>query len=254
MNKIVPHAKWYKVSIKLSKLLNYLVYISTIISVIIIISKNFFPNSNQMLINWITKGLAAISVSYFIIGVVQRFSFNKAELERKNDLIDNSLNSNLNSEKSENYFSNNNIEHSIFKLGVDCFENSYFTKSISEKMLVKQLILNSIVVLIIVTLLLTTSNNLTVEIFLLALPYSISNETIRLYWLNKEMEDVFSEFKKIFDSVSEDKIEVLIINNVINYEKSLSSNQILLNSNIFEQMNDELSKQWKALKVKYEIR
>lgn len=253
MNKIVPHAKWFEVSTKLSILLNYLVYLSTLISVIIIVSRNFFPNSNQMPINWLTKGLAALSVSYFILEIVQKYSFNKAELERKNDLIDNSLNSNLNHQKSKNYFSNDNIEHGIFKLGVDCFENSYFTKNISEKMFNKQLVLNSIIIIIVITLLLTASNNLTVEFFLLALPYSISNETIRLYRLNKEMESVFCEFKKIFDSVSKDKIEMLIINNVINYEKSLSSNQILLDSNIFKHMNDELSEQWKALKAKYEI-
>lgn len=253
MTKIVPHAKWYKVSNKLSKFLNYLIYVSTIISVGIIISRNFFPNSEQALINWLTRGLATLSVSYFILEIIQKRNFNKGEWDRKNDLVDNSLNSNLNDQKSKKYFSNDNIEYGIFKLGINCFENSYYTKTISEKMLKKQLILNSIIILIVLVLILTASNDLTVEFFLLALPYSISNETIRLYRLNKEMEDIFSEFKKIFDSVSKDKIEMLIVNNVISYEKSLSSNQILLDSNIFEHMNNELSEQWKTLKIKYRI-
>jgi hypothetical protein len=90
-------------------------------------------------------------------------------------------------------------------------------------------------------------------VVLLSLPFTMFNETIKLYRLNRNVESVFLTFKKLYSSTKKSKREFLIIDNVINYEKSLSYSSIPLNDNLFHEMNESLSIEWNEIKKEHKI-
>lgn len=253
MKKKVPHDKIYKIVNKLSKVLSWILIISTVISVLLIIINNFSLNTNPYTSITLSKILAFFAVTYFIIEIIQSHIYHRAELQRKNDFIDNSLRTKLADANSQGYFTNDEINNGIYKLGVNCFENSFFTKSITSKMLTKQLIYTIVIWLVIWLVILSAPNGVIVELILLTLPFNVLNETHKLYRLNRNVESVFLNFKKIFSSTKKLKREFLIIDNVISYEKSLSYSSVPLNSSLFNIMNDELSIQWNEIKKNHKI-
>lgn len=251
MDRKVPYEKSYELVNKLSQSLNIILWLSTIVAVIILIVDNVFPqNTYSFTLNVV---LVLLSISYFFIEIIQRHLFHDAEFERKNDFIDNSLKLKLSEENSTGYFNNEDLKKGIYKLGVNCFESSFFTKSITKKMITKHLIQSGIVLLLIITLIFTVTDNLLIQILLLALPYSIANDTIKVYRLHKNTDTVFKQFTNIFTTVKKGKLDYLIIDNIINYEKSLSRAAILLDSKVFNKMNKHLSEKWNELKVNLKI-
>ncbi|WP_337967535.1 hypothetical protein [uncultured Flavobacterium sp.] len=254
MKKKVPHDKIYKIVNKLSSGLSWILIISTFISVLLIIINNFRSTINPNISTTLSKVLAFFAVTYFIIEIIQNHIYHRAELQRKNDFVDNSLSTKLADANSQGYFTNEEINNGIYKLGVNCFENSFFTKSITSKMLTKQLTYTIVIWLVIWLVILSAPNGIVVEVLLLTLPLSVLNETNKLYRLNRNVEFVFLNFKKIFSSTKKLKREFLIIDNVISYEKSLSYSSIPLDSCLFSKMNDELSIEWNEMKKNHKIK
>jgi len=254
MTRKVPHDKIYKIVDKLSQGLKWILITSTVISVAIIIINNLSIKLNSKISISLSILLALFAVLYFILDIIQSHIFHRAEIQRKNDFIDNSLKTKLADANSTGYFTNDEINNGIYKLGVNCFENSFFTKSVSSKMLSKQLVYTIIIWTVIMLVIFTVPNNIFIEVLLLSLPFTIINEARKLYRLNRNVELVFSNFKKIFNSTKKTKREFLIIDNVITYEKSLSFGSIPLNSDLFHEMNDKLSIEWNEIKKEHKIK
>lgn len=251
MTRKVPYEKSYDFVNKISSTLSIILILTTTISVAILILDKLETQSKfTHLLNIV---LVILSVSYFIFEILQRHLFHEAEFERKNDFIDNGLKLKLSEENSSGYFNNNDLKKDIYKLGINCFESSLFTKSITKRMLKKHLIQTGIIFLLIFTLIFTVTDNLLIQILLLALPYSILNDTLKIYRLHKNTDTVFKQFSNIFSTTKNGKLDYLILDNIINYEKSLSRAAILLDSKIFKKMNPDLSTKWNELKVKYKI-
>ncbi len=251
MSEKVPHKNKYALANRLAKTLNYILILSTIISVLILAYNLFAANPSNQFNEWSGKVLAFLAIVYFCLDLIKSNAFHKAEFARKNDFIDNSMKTNLSEENSVGYFTNDELDKGITKLGANCFENSFFTKSIAQKMLKKQFFYFSIVVVAILSIVIFFENPIVVKVLLLALPYSITLDTYKLYRLQQNSDSVFSNFKRIFSSTKKSKMEFLIIDNTINYEKALSEAGILLDSKIFTKMNSKLSGDWDKIKSKY---
>ncbi|AZJ36647.1 hypothetical protein [Tenacibaculum singaporense] len=251
MTRKVPYQKSYDFVNKINSTLSIILILTTTISIaILVLDKLETPHKFTHILNVV---LVILSVSYFILEILQRHLFHEAEFERKNDFIDNGLKLKLSEENSSGYFNNDDLKKGVYKLGVNCFESSFFTKSITKKMLKKHLIQAGIIFLLIFTLIFTVANNLLIQILLLALPYSILNDTLKLYRLYKNTDTVFKHFTYIFNTSKKGKLDYLILNNIINYEKSLSRAAILLDNKIFKKMNNDLSIKWNELKEKHKI-
>lgn len=254
MTKIVPHDRLYKIVSRLSSSLNWMILVSTIISLVIIFLNNFTFEPNHIISLWLSRLLALLAIVFFILEVIQTHIYHRAELQRKNDFMDNSLQTQLADANSKEYYTNEDISKGVYKMGVNCFENSFFTKTISSKMLVKQITYTIIIWVLVWCVILTAPNNILIQVILLTLPFSVANDTRKLYRLNTNVERVFGNFKKIFGSTKNSKREALIIDNVINYEKSLSYSSVPLNSKIFDELNDKLSIEWESLKKQHNIK
>ena len=155
-------------------------------------------------------------------------------------------------ENSNEYFTNDNITPSIKKMGVNCFENSFFTKSISGKML-KPMIIKSIVVFLLFLILAIANNHLFVTALQIALPYTIIQQTIRLFVFHNRIENIYKRFRQIFTTHNKKTITQSILHNVSSYETTLAWACIKLDSKLFEKWNDKLSEKWNSIKTKCNI-
>ncbi len=252
MSRKVPYNKSYELVNKINSVLNIILICTTVISIIILILNKFENYSQHSRV--LSVLLVILSVSYFVIEILQRHLFHEVEFERKNDFIDNGLKLKLSEENSIGYFNNDDLKKGIYKLGVDCFESSFFTKTITKKMLKKHLIQTGIIFLLVFTLIFTVADSVLIQVLLLALPYSVFNETIKLYRLHKNTNTVFNKFMHIFSTVKKTKLDYLIIDNIINYEKSLSRAAIKLDSTIFNNENSDLATKWSEIKVAQKIK
>lgn len=247
MNKKVPHKINYDITGLISNYQFYLIIIGTILSFSTIFNLQDYIKSYVEII------ICIVSIIYFIFEIIFNNFFIRAEQNRINDLIDNSLNSQLADENSENYYTNEEVKQSVYKLGVNGFENAFFTKNISRKMIKKQLPFFIAVILIYLISIFFVEKKILVIVFQLLLPLYVIKDFIQLNSFNSKVETVYDCYKKVFTSTKKADREPIIINNIISYEKLLSSYSIQLDSKIFNKMNDKLSIEWKELKIKYKL-
>ncbi|OFY19205.1 MAG: hypothetical protein A2W98_01850 [Bacteroidetes bacterium GWF2_33_38] len=253
MNKIVPFKTYYDRVKAIGNIGTFLLYTSGLMSIaVLIIDKSSFANK-EIFQNYLNSLLAVFSVFYFFSNIVQSYFFQNAEFHRKNDFTDNSFKTKLSEKNSVNYFSNDNIENGILKLGVNCFENSFFTRNISGKMMIKESIKSTVILCLFILVAAVTDTRIFMTLLKMALPLSIIQKTVKLLILHQKVSKVFFAFKLIFTDVHEAKRPSLIINNVINYEKSLSWACITLDSKVFNRMNAELSIEWERIKNEHSL-
>lgn len=246
MTRIVPtevNYNWLKYTAVIS---TSMLYSSAIISLVMLIL-NFFKIAGVELTDFLNKVLAFLSIVYFLTDFCQSCIFHKAESLRNLDFIDNSFNTKFAQKNSIGYYSNDEIGTGIVKMGINNFENTFFTKSVTAKMFNKQLWNFILVVLVILVCVLTSTESLVV-ISQLALPFTIILHTLKLYIFHTKVSAIFYNYKEIFSKSNQDDLAPNIIKNVINYEKILSWAGIPVDSKIFNKMNTDLSQQWDDIK------
>ncbi|EKT4518077.1 hypothetical protein JE957_002080 [Flavobacterium psychrophilum] len=256
MNNETPFKVNFDLVNKVSNGLNFLLYFSASITTLLISNEYFKIEEylNFYFANNLNILLSIIAVIYFVVMLILNHLFYKAENNRYTDFIDNSLGTKLLERNSTNYFTNHNIEFGIKKLGINCFESSYFSKRISSKMLPKLIFQTLLILILFLLSSFYLSKNNYATILQLALPISIIAELIKIIYYNNYVSEVFENFKKIFSCVDQKNIDNQILSNVLNYEKTLSYFCVNLNSKIHSEMNGELSKYWIEIKERYEIK
>ena len=251
MTKEVPFKANYDRVKAIGKIANFILYLSCFISLIVLIITKMKFSSKDLTQDFLNSLIACLSVFYFFADIIQNYFFQSAEFNRKDDFIDNSFKTKLSEKNSTGYFSNDNIGDGIIKFGVNCFENSFFTKNISSKMLVSESIKSTVVFGLFILIASLGEKELFITLLQIALPLSIIQQTIKLLILNLRVKKVFSNFKQIFSSVHKAKRNSLIIDNVLNYEKTLSWASIQLDSKIFDKLNPQLSIEWERIKSEH---
>ena len=239
------------------KYANYVLWISTLLIIIAFLLKVFYPNLSYIS-NIINKVNCLFIVAYAVLNFITDYIFYKASYHKRLDFIDNSFNTSYSEENSSEYYSNDDIENGIYKLAVNSFENSLFTYIISKKMLIKIWIKNTLIALIFLVLAIFGYENAFVLLLQLALPILLLSKAIKLTIFVNRVNQVYENYRKLFQNIKSNRDnefaspEILI--NVIEYEAILSWGSILLDSKIYNSINDELSKNWEEIKIKYEIK
>lgn len=254
MNRIVPHEINYKTISKVSGIASLVLYISALIALVLLfINKTNFVTSKELYNENLNSGLAILAILYFLIDITQNYLFQQAELNRKNDFIDNSFETKLSDENSQGYFSNDSFPTGIYKLGVNGFENSFFTKAISKKMIIPGIIKCVVILVLFLLVIFYTDQSTLTALIQIALPFTIIQQTVRLIFFHSHIKRIVDTYKYIFANVAKSKRSPLIIDNVINYEKTLSWGGIQLDSKLFNKHNPKLTIDWEVLKTKYSL-
>ncbi|BBQ06097.1 hypothetical protein [Elizabethkingia anophelis] len=247
MNKKVPHRISYNTTSVISEIQFWFIISGTILSFVTMFSIDNKLNTSLEIV------ICIISILYFISEILFSNFFTIAEQQRLDDLIDNSLSSKIADNNSENYYTNDDLKQNVTKLGVNGFENAFFTKNISRKMYSKKLPIFLIVIVVYLISIFIMEKSILVKFFQLLLPLFIIKEFVQLCLFRSRVEKIFNCYKQIFSSIKKSDREPIIIHNIIAYEKLLSTYNIQLDSKIFNKMNEKLSKEWIQLKEKYNI-
>jgi len=254
IKKVVPFRVNFETLRKINLAGSIILYSSAILTLFIVLDKHYnfsLSNEIQQIMN---SGLSFLSITYFLTDLLQNYLFQLAEVHRRNDFLDNSLETTLADKNSEGYFSNDNLDSGVYKLGVNSFENSFLTKSITSSMLAPMIIKSTLIIFLFIFLVLFT-DHMTLSILMqVALPLTILQQSVRLITLHLRVKLIFNQFKMIFTSVNSSKQDSYLITNVINYESTLAWGGILLDSKIYDKKNETLSQEWERIKTKHRIK
>src|SRR5258706_942978 len=252
--KKVPYLNDYTLVDNIEFLSQCVLYVSVLISIgTLIISKGNFLIHRDGVIHLVNSLNCILAILYFFSDIITNYIFQDAESKRRDDFFDNSLNTKIAEENSQGYFSNDGHSPGIMKMGVNCFENSYLTKSVATKML-RLMVIKSIVVLVLfIVMAFLPDRDFLITAVQLALPFTIIQQTVRLFIFRNRIARVFRHFQQIFSSTTNGQKEQLIIHNVTSYETTLAWACIKLDSKLFNTMNPDLSLQWEDKKKSYNL-
>ena len=91
----------------------------------------FFVINYLIIILFCASFIVSILVEYYLIPT--------AESRRRSDYFENSFHYNFQLDKSIDYFTNDKIVPGVYKMGVNLFQNLFFTTSVTKKMIPKEI-------------------------------------------------------------------------------------------------------------------
>ena len=206
-------------------------------------------------------GLNAVLVAIYIgLEIALNTTFQKAEASRIVRYIDNSFNTNFSAAAVPQlgYFSQDYISPGLYKMCVNCFENSLFSLSIAKEMELRRYVKAGIVSLLFLYTA-TVGDSGTVRYLTDAiLPLSLIQDAIKFYLYIARLEKVHDGFASFFQSIKGkpkefEKRHAEALKLITSYETTLAWSLIKLDSKIYRRLNPSLSQDWDKLKQQYQI-
>ncbi len=256
--KKIPHQKIIDKSRRIGQITKYLLFVTScffaadLVYRKIIITPDDIPSGVLSFLEFVGFAL------YLLFNTFSNICFFRYSIDKRTDLIDNSLGSSFLIKKSEEYFSNENLEYGIYKLSVNDFENTFFTYNISKSMKVPSLIYTSIVIIM-----LCFSGILGIKdvwAFAIKIPVvaSLVIDFIRLWYFETKVQNIYQSFVQFFNSLSgrtilTDTENACALKNIIDYESLHTWWGFHLDSKIFKKVNSPLKNEWTAMKQNLKI-
>lgn len=253
--RIVPYSVSFTTVEKLNKYAIILLYASTALSIAISLLGYF------SLVSDLKSTLIGFNILFICIYVYldnrANYIFTKAEMKRRLDWLDNSFGTNFSGKKSQNYFTNEHLSPGLYKLAVNCFENSYHTQFIISKMLPFLIAQTIIIVLLFVGSAYVGNREIIRLFFELSLPVILIQKLIKAIYFSSRIIDVHDRFKSLFNDLMNFGFEnktAEALRDILEYETALSWASTPLDSNIFRKNQDKLAAEWEELKQEYQIK
>ncbi len=253
--RIVPHSATYDTVNTLNRYADVFLYFSTILS-IGISSLDYFNLLHELKTTLI--GINIIFICCFVFFDNRaNYIFTKAEMKRRLDWLDNSFGTNFSGKKSKDYFTNDHLSPGLYKLSVNCFENSFHTQFIIAKMLPSIITETIIIVLIFVVSAYIGNREIVRMFFELSLPAILIQKLIKAVYFSSRINEVHDRFKCLFNDLTKLGFEnktAEALKDVIEYETALSWASTPISSKIFFKYQDKLSTDWEEMKQSYQIK
>lgn len=258
MARFIPHQATYDTLNWWSDKAEKMLITTTILTIILaIVGKfNVFP---ELVMNILNSLNSIIIIGYAVIEIYQSRTFHKVEYKRRLDFVGNSFRSHFIGLPSTEYYTNEELNPGIYKLGTNCFESSLFTYNIGKRMIPK--LTKWVVGLWLIFFISAFSGPEAVFIFIqLSLPIVMLQQLIKLISLVNDTDKIFENFKTLFNSLRDyngplsNSTTAEIIKNVLSYEANIAWASVQLDSKIYTQINPQLSQEWDNLKRLYNIR
>lgn len=253
--RIVPYSVSYSTVEKLNKYATILLYSSTIVSIAISLLGyfNLLPDLRNTLIGF---NILFICI-YVYLDNRAHYIFTKAEMKRRLDWLDNSFGTNFSGKKSQNYFTNEHLSPGLYKLAVNCFENSFHTQSNISKMLPAIITQTIIIVLLFISSAYIGNREIVRLFFELSLPAILIQKLIKAIYFSSRMTDVQDRFKLLFNDLMKNGFEnktAEALRDILEYETALSWASTPVSSKIFYKYQDQWATEWEELKQEYQIK
>lgn len=252
-----PYKDSFEKAKLVSKYANVVLWISTGMLVASFIIKTFYIN--LVCVSDIISNINCLFLIFYgVLNILREIFFYQASIQRRNDFIDNSFDTSLGESRSVDYYTNGNIATGIYKMGVNSFENSFFTYNIGKRMILGIWLKNVIFVILILVFAIFGFKNAFILFIQLTLPISLFQQSIKHTLFVFRISRVFENYRKMFNDLKnkEDSKSkrAEIISNVLDYETTLTYWAIILDSKLYEKLNTELSAKWIELKNEYNIK
>lgn len=238
--------KYYKISTLLNKVANSLFFINIGLSIISVINNGKYSN------NWIFLIQILIIFSYIIIKIVDdnQYWFN-AENNKFISSYGEAYGIDFSNNELEQYY-NNDLNVGNLKFIAQSFESIFFTNSILKRMTVFE----SLKMLLIANLFLGTykilnDNNLILVIFQTIFSAFVIEHSISFFFYKFKINNLYDKFYEkcitISDIRNSKQTELSLVKDSNNYEYLKAYYKIRLNSKLFYEMNNDLSKEWESM-------
>lgn len=255
IKRIVPHENLYKRVGQLIKYSDILLYSSTFVSIgISALNYNKLVPDLQAILIAINSLMIALLV--YLDGRAN-YIYTRAEMRRRLDWLDNSFETNFAGKKSQNYFTNEHLSPGLYKLAVNCFENSFHTDSILSKMLPAIITRTIIIVLCFISSSYFGNSEIIRMFFEIALPALLVQKMIKVLIYSSRISEVHDRFKLLFNDLKNNDFgnkTAEALRDILEYETALAWASTPLNSKTFFKHKDELAADWEELKEQYKIK
>jgi hypothetical protein len=253
--RIVPYSATYDMVEKLDKRATILLYLSTVLSISITLLSYFkyLPDFHTPLV--IVNSALICLFAFF--DQRANYIFTKAEMRRRLDWLDNSFETNFSGKKSENYFTNEHLSPGLYKLSVNCFENSHHTQFIISKMLLSQITWTVVVLLTFIVSAVIGNREIVILFIELSLPAIFFQKLIKIIFYSVRINGVYDRFKSLFNDLLHHEFDgktAEALRAILEYETTLSWASTPLKSKIFWQNKKEMANEWEDLKKEYKIK
>jgi len=244
----------------INKRKNWLLYISTIITLLLSINEKQQFTSGVKAFDVYIQVVVALNlvliVGYLIFDFRATYIFSRAERTRTLQYLDNSFDTNFAGRKVENYFSQDKLASGFYKLSVNCFENIFHTVSITREMQPKAYVKAVIVVLVFIFSAAVGDKGVVRSIIEAILPLALLQEAIKLSFFILRLENLLDNFKSFFTSIKTSHFvdkEPEAMRYVIEYETTLAWASTPLDTKVFLKLREQLASEWEILKKEYKI-
>jgi len=215
-----------------------------------------FVASSTSWVDAITTAEILISILFAATEITDEVWFlYDAQHERRKSFLSNSLGTNLSDFKTEGYY-NNSYDPSVIRMGINCFENVFFSKNIAAKRALWEFVKTLICVLIFIfSCLLVKDKNVLFMISQVIFSGIFISNTIRSLAFFVRVKQLYERFRNEFlvSGIKNDKQLISIIDCVIEYECLKSSFHIMLSSKVFIKNNPEWTIKWSNMEKEIEV-
>lgn len=256
MTKKVPFKSSFDDAKKFDRFSTRLLYFSTILMIGNFSFVRLFPQLVGI-IHWIDIVNCIVIILFAVCEFIANYIHFDAESYRRGDLVDNAWGTKLAEARSENYYTNNDLQSGLYKLAVNNFESCFFSYRIAKESLLSSWMKTGIISLVFLCSAISGFDKITILIIQLAIPLVLVQQSIKNTLLVSRLKDVFEKYRTLFNALKIDNIknyEAEIIRDILEYETTISWGNILLCDKTYNNMNELLSKQWDELKTEYKIR
>lgn len=257
-NRILPYEADYAQLDKYRKIGVILLWIITALSIIIPVLEYFFSGGSwEAVFLALNLCYCVLIVFYYIIDTyTETFLYPATARKRRKGFIDNSLGSKFLFETVTGYYSNDSIEEGPYKMIVNCAENCFFTMNIAKKMRKQVVVKNAVLFLafIVIAYFGMRSNPGAIPVLQALLSSMFLTELVHHLNFCRKLEDLFERFRDYFDSKSDTSRtlqEATLF--LLDYETTLAYNKAPLSDSIYKENNEKWTKEWEALKKRYDI-
>lgn len=255
MSKKVPFKSKFDTAKKYDRYSTYLLYISTalLIGNFILIKTANIP---ILIIRWIEiincLTIVLFSIAEFIVDYIHF----EAETHRREDLVDKSFGCFLSENRTESYYTNDDLKSGLYKMGVNNFESCFFSYNIAKKDLAPLWLKSIILSLLFISIGIAGYNEILIFIVQLSIPAVLFRQSIKQTIFVSRLKNVLGRYQCLFSNLKNyknKKNDSEIIRNILEYEATIAWGNSLLNEKIYNNLNDSLSNEWEELKKEYSI-
>lgn len=255
MNKKIPFKKKFDTAKKYDKISTFLLYASTIL-LIINFTLGHITNYHSTIIHWIEIINCVAIILFSIFEIIVNYIHFEAESHRREDFVDNSFASLIAENRTEGYYTNNDLKLGLYKMGVNNFESCFFSYNIAKKDLSYLWSKTILISLIFITIAICGYDKLLIFIIQLSIPIVLLQQSVKHTLFVSRLKNVLCRYRSLFSSIKKSKSkknDSELIRDILEYEATIAWGNILLDEKTYNKMNFTLSNEWEDLKKEYSI-